>query len=449
VIERIDATGESARPTADLPANRVVFWRLRGRVGAVTGARTSPTWQFRTGVLSPAVDTAHGVEADFNGDGFSDVAVGDVNANSGAGVVSVYYGSATGLSATAARVLMGGSAGEKFGESVASVGDVNGDGFADFAVAVPGRDVMGRRQAGVIQLFWGSEMGIGDRPSQTIVAPDPGNSFGARVVGLGDVTADGYADMAVGFVAGVVPVLTRQVLVFSGSPTGFAAPIQSFEGRVTPGEFDVGIAAGGDMNGDGRAELVLCGLIDSSVRIFRGTATGFADSASVTIPNTSRTAIGAGDVNGDGYADVLVAANGTANLYWGSASGPTAVLQQTVGNSSVMMLGDSAAMGGDFDGDGFSDALLPIEAMTPPHQRVALYRGSVSGLRSMPTATLTPATIPNVMRMRGDFNGDGLTDVLLSAPPSGGPVSGASIWYGSAGTIGSASVIAEARSATP
>jgi hypothetical protein len=82
--------GTSTRPTDDLPSNRVVFWRLRGRIDAETSTRVSRTWQFRTGLLSAAADTAHGLEADFNGDGFSDLGVGNITANSDRGSVSIH-----------------------------------------------------------------------------------------------------------------------------------------------------------------------------------------------------------------------------------------------------------------------------------------------------------------------------------------------------------------------
>jgi hypothetical protein len=70
LIERFDATGSSGRPTENLPAG-VVFWRLRGRAGAVTGETTSQTWQFTVGARSAStIDTSHGTTVDVNGDGW-------------------------------------------------------------------------------------------------------------------------------------------------------------------------------------------------------------------------------------------------------------------------------------------------------------------------------------------------------------------------------------------
>jgi hypothetical protein len=159
VIETLAATGDSVRPSADLPPNRVVFWRLRGRVGAVMGTRTSPTWQFRVGARSAPVDTASGVESDFNGDGFTDVAVGAPGANGGRGRVSVFYGGPLGVSATAGRVLEGGAVFDGFGTTIEGIGDVNGDGFADLAVAAPQAAVGGVGSIGYVTVHFGGSGG--------------------------------------------------------------------------------------------------------------------------------------------------------------------------------------------------------------------------------------------------------------------------------------------------
>jgi hypothetical protein len=440
VIERIDATGESARPTADLPANRVVFWRLRARVGAVTATRTSPTWQFRTGVLSPAVDTAHGVEADFNGDGFSDVAVGDVNASA----VSVYYGSATGLSATAERVLMGGGG---LGATVASGGDVNGDGFADLLIAAPSFMMGARNNAGAVFVHFGGPAGISALASQTIIGPAPGYNFGSALVALGDVNGDGWGDAAVGYVAGLSPVTTQQVVILLGSATGLpSAASQTFEGRVTAGEFTIGVAAAGDTNGDGRADLVLTNLIDSTARVYRGTTTGVSSAAHVTLARTARTVTGAGDVNGDGFSDIVLPSAFGAAVYWGSSGGPAAVESQSIGGAVAPVVGEIAGLGGDFNGDGYADLLLPIEVMGQP--RIGLFRGSAAGLSSTSAATMGTVEYAAALRLRGDFNGDGLADAVLASPWQD-LTTNASVWFGTVATPSTPTTLGFGRSITP
>ncbi len=447
VIERIDATGESARPTADLPANRVVFWRLRARVGAVTGARTSPTWQFRTGVLSPAVDTAHGVEADFNGDGFSDVAVGDANADSGAGVVSVYYGSATGLSATAARVLMGGSAGENFGYSVASVGDVNGDGFADFAVSAPNRQIGAVSFSGVVEVFFGRAEGVGAMRSQTLSDGSGGVRFGAAVVGLGDTNTDGFADVAIGRVVQRGMTRVRAVAIHLGTPTGVSpTAAQLFEGAVTAGEFNVGIVSLGDSNGDGRQDLLLDDLLgDLTRRTYAGSPTGISTVPAGLITSNATSLSAGSDVNGDGYADIVETSHGEAWVRLGDAAWQHE-RALPVGMRATATLDAVVGGGGDFNGDGYADLLLPIEVMGQP--RIGLFRGSASGLSSTNSATMGTVEHAAALRLRGDMNGDGLADAVLASPWQD-LTTNTSVWFGTVGTPSTPTTLGFGRSITP
>jgi len=103
VIETRTVSGSSTQPTADLPARSVVFWRLRGRMGATTAAAYSPTWLFHV----PAASASTGVDAsasphfDVNGDGIDDVVIAarwaSVRSLAQMGVVSVFRGSRSGV----------------------------------------------------------------------------------------------------------------------------------------------------------------------------------------------------------------------------------------------------------------------------------------------------------------------------------------------------------------
>jgi FG-GAP repeat protein len=124
--------------------------------------------------VAPASARAASVQADFNDDGFADLAIGapfEVVGGAGdAGAVNVIYGSVDGLSATAVRpdqfwtqntanVNDAAEAGDNFGLALA-VGDFNGDGFTDLAIGAPGEDVGGLNAAGAVHVIYGSANGL-------------------------------------------------------------------------------------------------------------------------------------------------------------------------------------------------------------------------------------------------------------------------------------------------
>jgi hypothetical protein len=185
-----DATGSSARPSANLAAG-LWFWRLVGRVGTSTGTQTSHVWQFSVGARSAAVDTSWGTILDANGDGYADLIVGAL----GVGRAYVYYGSATGVSATPTATLTGPDGADgRFGFSVASAGDVNGDGYADLVVGAYNVN----SGTGRAYVYHGSASGVFATPSATLSGPDGTNGyFGYSVASAGDVNGDGYADPVV------------------------------------------------------------------------------------------------------------------------------------------------------------------------------------------------------------------------------------------------------------
>jgi FG-GAP-like repeat len=195
---QIAADHRSAVPMVALPAGWV-YWRVRVVAGDQVVA--SRTWQFWVGRSSASgpVDSSAGVALDINGDGYPDFVVGAADAR----VVHVYLGSA-GVSATdwngasaPARIdlLTFDPANSRFGVSVTSAGDVNGDGYGDFLVACPG--------GGKAYLYLGSATPRDDdwnglaSPRRIDVTAQGGPGFGGQVQGVGDVNGDGFADFLV------------------------------------------------------------------------------------------------------------------------------------------------------------------------------------------------------------------------------------------------------------
>ena len=180
-IVEFNAAGESSAPPSTLPPG-VLFWRAYGRNLGAAGDTPSPTWQLVVGVRSaPGVDASWGTTLDVNGDGHADIAVGAPNA----GHVYVFLGGpgpvplTTNLQITLPPVADDNS---QFGGSIASAGDVNGDGYADVIVGASGSNSA--------YLYLGSPIGIelSSQP-QMLLGPD-GGFFGESVAKVPETSTE-------------------------------------------------------------------------------------------------------------------------------------------------------------------------------------------------------------------------------------------------------------------
>jgi hypothetical protein len=146
------------------------------------------------------------VRADFNGDGFADLAVGVPYEDAGrvvdAGAVNVQYGSATGLTTRPGQIFtqVAGlpEAGDLFGYALAS-GDFNSDGIPDLAVGAPGEDVGSVSDAGAVSVLYGSTTGLTTANARLFTqvgsAPETADLFGYTLA-AGDFNHDGFTDLA-------------------------------------------------------------------------------------------------------------------------------------------------------------------------------------------------------------------------------------------------------------
>jgi FG-GAP repeat/FG-GAP-like repeat/Stigma-specific protein, Stig1 len=303
---------------------------LTGRVyvylGGAKGVVASPaaTW------LDPEPQSGFGGSfasaGDVNGDGYADVVVGAPSAANGAGRVYVYLGGSSGPAASPAIALTGPDLGG-FGDSVASAGDVNGDGYGDVVVSAESIDRA--------YLYLGSAGGLGTSPAVTWVAPDIPSSFGNSVASA-DVNGDGYADVVVG--ADRAQTEIGCVYLYLGGPDGPAAsPTLTLLPPDANEFFGFALASAGDVNGDGYADVAVSSSGASSdtggAYVYLGGANGLATSPAATLTAAGSDTYfgfalaGAGDVNGDGYSEVIVGDPatssdvGSAYVFSGSASG--------------------------------------------------------------------------------------------------------------------------------
>ena len=425
---------DSGMPAAALPKG-VLFWRAFGRSGGAIGQAASPTWEFTVGARSAPVDTSWGTTPDVNGDGYADVLVGAPYA--GAGTVSVYLGSAAGLSASPQLTLTspnGTSTSAYFGASVASAGDVNGDGYADVIASAAGS---------AAYLYLGGADGLSSSPAVALPAPNAGGDFGLRVESAGDVNGDGYADVIVD------DNITGHVYLYYGSSLGLSSSPALVLSGGTYSDFGHSIDGAGDVNGDGYGDVIVSvpslNAGNGQVYLYLGSPEGLSSPPAVTIDCPGANDGGcrmasAGDVNGDGYADMIIGVDvlndavGQAYIYLGSAAGlassPAVTLvgpETNVGDS----FGRWIATAGDVNGDGYADVVVGADAesdrsvgadggLNTPAGWVHVYLGSANGPASSPAVTLTGPDGSGSLFGRsvtgtGDVNGDGYGDLIVGA----------------------------------
>jgi hypothetical protein len=415
-----DAVGSSGRPAAAL-ASGVWFWQLAGRNGALTGSATSPVWEFFVGARSVTVDTSSGTVLDVNGDGYADVAVGAPSQPGGAGAVSVYFGAAGSLATTAGWTQTG-IAGADLGWAVASAGDVNGDGYDDLAVSAYDSTTY----VGTTMVYLGGASG----PATT--AAWMHSLYDSAVASAGDVNGDGYADLIVGDPLGGIG---GQAMVFLGSASGLAATPAWTQNGASMNSFGASVASAGDINADGFADVVV-GVpnyftSNGAAYVYLGGAAGLATTAAwMQIGPASsfygQVVAGAGDVNGDGYSDVVIGVPwgggptqpGAANVYLGSAAGlGVAIAWTQSGTATAAYFGGSVASAGDVNGDGYGDLVVGAQgAFLGSPGSAYTYLGSSTGLASIavwshnaPGATRYGIAVAGA----GDVDGDGFGDIVV------------------------------------
>ncbi len=418
-------------------------------LGSTTGLATTPSWTTESNQGGARLGISVATAGDVNGDGYADVIVGAYaydNGETDEGRVLVFHGSATGPGSTPAWVAEGNQTSALLGISVNTAGDVNGDGYADAIVGAQGYDNV-EVDEGRAFVYLGSASGLSSTPVWT-AEPDQAQAYyGGCVATAGDVNGDGFSDLLVGAYAyDSGEVNEGRAHLYRGSPSGPAAnPGWSAESDQTEGLLGHSVSTAGDINGDGYADVIVGapyydnGQIDEGrAFLFTGSAAGLSPTPSWTAESDQagaafgRSVAGAGDLNGDGYDDVVVGAmlysngetgEGRVFAYHGSVSGLSATQNWTAESNQVQAwFGGSVAGAGDVDGDGYADVVVGATRYSndqPREGRVFLYRGSATGLFTTPSWTAesdqTDSSYGASVASAGDVNRDGFADVVVGA----------------------------------
>jgi hypothetical protein len=402
------------------------------------------------GRAAAAAAAAGSLQADFNNDGFVDLAVGapfeSVGSVGGAGAVNVLYGSAGGLAGTGQLFTQDspGVAGtaeraDQFGSALAA-GDFNNDGFVDLAVGVVHEGVGAAIGAGAVNVLYGSAGGLTGSASQqfwqgaggVVGTAETEDEFGYALA-AGDFDNDGFADLAVG------------------------VHFESIGSAAGAGVVNVLSGSAGGLTGSGSQQ-------------FRQGAGGVSNVAEDNDQFGSALAIG--NFNNDGFVDLAIGAPtetvfstesaGAVNVLYGSAGGLTGTDSQMLwegpggvtGNLEPGDLFGWALAAGDFNHNGFADLAVGLRGEDSDAGALIVVYGSSGGLTGTGAQVFRQGAGGVAGRSElgdrfgyalaaGDFNQNGFDDLAIGVPLEDiGAISDAgaiNILFGSAGGLTAAS----------
>jgi len=383
-------------------------------------------------ILGSSVSNA----GDVNGDGFDDLIVGAYGTGSNGGYSGfnyVVFGKASGFSAAMDLSTLNGSNGFRLdgangdysGTSASTAGDINGDGLDDLIVGAKGANP-NNDGSGSSYVVFGKASGF----SATMNLSSLNGSNGFRLNGVagdfsgfsvsnaGDVNGDGFDDLIIGALG--ADGGSGSSYVVYGKASGFSAEMDlssldgsngfRLDGEAVGNYSGFSVSNAGDVNGDGFDDLIIGapgadpnGNYSGSSYVVFGKASGFSTTMDLSSLNGSngfrldgeaagdrsgRSVSTAGDVNGDGFDDLIVGADsaspngyrsGSSYVVFGQASGFSAAmdLSSLGGNNGFRLnvvtafdfLGHSVSNAGDVNGDGFDDLIVGASGTDPNGNR--------------------------------------------------------------------------------
>lgn len=398
---------------------------------------------------------------DVNNDGFDDVIVGapyyDLS-QPNEGAAFLFYGSLNGIDAGSPVILQIGQQGANFGTSVANAGDLNNDGFDDVVVGAPYFDNEDTDE-GAAFVFLGQDTGISQTPQNHVEGNLAGANMGYAVACAGRVNNDAYTDIIIAAPGWQnTEIGEGAAFVFHGSQQGLDPLIKtSLEGNIVDAHIS-SVTGAGDVNNDGYDDVVLGALGYTNGQFFEGAAFVYYGSPAGISPNEKTileggqefpamgvSIAGPGDVNGDGFDDIIVGASeyshgqsheGVVFVFYGSAMGislsSSAILEK---NQAEADFGHSVSGVGDLNSDGYVDVAVGAYRFDNGQEEEGatfIFFGSQDGLKPsnlMYESNQSFAHMGQSVASAGDVDGDGVKDLIIGAQTFGKNSEGAAFVF--------------------
>ncbi len=395
-----------------------------------------------TGEASSRLGTSL-VAGDFNADGRTDLASGAQAYTSSTGRVYIFYndGSIPTTAATADVIITGGATSNQFGDKLVA-GDYNTDGTTDLAVSATTYS----SSTGRVYIFNndGSIPTTAATADVTITGETTSDGFGSALVG-GDWNADGRIDLAVG-ASGYSSATGRSYIFHNdGSiPTTAATADIILTGESAPSSYGYSLASG-DFNVDGKTDLLVAGIDYSSIgRLYIYTFNDPVITGGATSDQFGYS-LASADFNADGRTDLAVGAynansiSGRTYLFYNDGVLPNAVASADVtitGSDTFSEFGKKLTVG-DWNGDGRTDLAVsaPSYDFFGATGRVYLFYndGTYPTTSSGADVIITGEATSNQFGIgltSGDFNYNGQTDLVVSASSYSSSTGRAYVFYG-------------------